>query len=146
MLGGDVSVDGIGVGILRRAPCSVGVEQNPALEDEVAGIGGAGEPVQERFQGVPNQVLLRRRAGPAVGRCGTGDRLDPAEYLFAGAHPSMSNACRIGDFARGRRAAISISRAGLPPRRSHSRSASRASSYPTPPRSRNASAIDRSGE
>ena len=83
---------------------------------------------------------------PLLGRCGTGDRLDPVEHRVAGAHPSMSNACRIGDFARGRWDAISISRAGLPPRRCHSRSASRASSYPTPPRSRNASAIDRSGE
>jgi hypothetical protein len=47
MLGGDVSVDGVGVGVLGRAPCPVGGQQNPALEDEVVGMGGAGEPIQE---------------------------------------------------------------------------------------------------
>lgn len=57
-----------------------------------------------------------------------GEGLDPAEHRVAGAHASISNARKTGDFSRGRRVAISISRAGLPPRRSHSRSASRASS------------------
>ncbi len=146
MLRGDVYADGVGVGVLGRAPYPVGGQQNPALEDEVAGVGGAGEPVQERFEGVPDQVLLRRCAGPALRRCGTGDGLDLAEHRVAGAHPSISNACRTGDFARGSRDAMSISRDGLPPRRCHSRSASRANSYPTSPRSRNASAIERSGE
>jgi hypothetical protein len=73
---------------------------------------GAGEPVQERFQGVPNQVLLCRCPGPALGRCGPSDGLDPAEDDIAGAQPSTCNACRTGDFARGRRDAISITRAG----------------------------------
>ncbi|KRT47961.1 hypothetical protein EI32_1808 [Mycobacterium tuberculosis] len=54
--------------------------------------------------------------------------MDPAGHRVAGAHASIANVCKTGDFSRGRRVAISISRAGLPPRRSHSRSASRASS------------------
>lgn len=144
-LGRDVYADGVGVGVPRRAPNPVGGQQNSALEDEVAGMGGAGEPVQQRFESVPDQVLLRRCARPGLRRCGTGDGLDPAEHRVAGTHPSISNACRTGDRARGSRDAMSISRAGLP-RRSHSRSASRASSYPTSLRSRYASAIDRSGE
>src|SRR6516165_863768 len=45
MLSGDVGADGVGVGVLRRAAYPVGSQQNSALEDEVAGMGGAGEPV-----------------------------------------------------------------------------------------------------
>ena len=108
----DVSADGVGVSVLRWAPRSVGGQQHSALEDEVAGMRGAGEPVQERFEGVPNQVLLRRCPGPALGRGGSSDGLDPAKHDLAGAHPSTCSACRTGDFARGRRDAISISRAG----------------------------------
>jgi hypothetical protein len=146
MLGGDVGADGVGIDVLSRSPCPVGSQQHSAFKDEVAGMPGTRESIQERFEGVPDQVLLRRCAGPAVRRCGTGGGLEASEHCIAEAQPSVSNACRTGDLARGTWETISISRAGLPPLRSHSRSASRASSYPTSPRSRNASAIDRSAE
>ena len=45
LLVGDAGADGVGVGVLRRAAYPVGSQQNSALEDEVAGMGGAGEPV-----------------------------------------------------------------------------------------------------
>ncbi|COX18759.1 Uncharacterised protein [Mycobacterium tuberculosis] len=47
-------------------PNAVGGQQDPAFEDEVCGMRGAGEPIQERFEGVSSQVLLRRCAGPAL--------------------------------------------------------------------------------
>lgn len=52
-------------------------------------------------------------------------RIDPAGHRVAGAHASIANVCKTGDFSRGRRVAISISRAGLPPRRSHSQRVTR---------------------
>jgi hypothetical protein len=36
-----LGADGVGVGVLRRAPYPVGGQQNSAFEDEVAGMGGA---------------------------------------------------------------------------------------------------------
>lgn len=146
VVSGDVRSDGVRVRVLRWASYAVGGKQDPALEDEVLGMGGASEPVQERLQRVPDQILLRRRTCPSLRRGGACRGLDAAEHLIAHTHASASNAWRRGDFARGSREAISISRPGFPPRRSHSFNASRDSSYPTSPRSRNASAIDRSGE
>lgn len=72
MLGVNVGTDRVGVDVLGWAPYAVGGQQNSALEDEVVSVGGAGEPVQERFEGVPNQVLLRRCAGTARHCCGAG--------------------------------------------------------------------------
>jgi hypothetical protein len=40
MLGGEVGVYGVGVGVLRRAAYPVGSQQNSACEGEVAGMGG----------------------------------------------------------------------------------------------------------
>lgn len=146
VIGGDVRSDGVRIGVLGRAPHAVGGQQDPTLEHEVLGTGGASETIQERLQRVPDWILLRRRTRPSLRRGGACCGLDVAEHLIADVHTRASNAWRTGDFARGSREAISISRAGFPPRRSHSFNASRASSYPTSPRSRNASVIDRSGE
>jgi len=97
-------------------------------------MGGAGQAVKKGLKRVPNQVLLGRRIAPAPGRHRACGGLNLAEHRIARTHVSICSACKTGDFARGRRDAISISRAALPPRRSHSRSASRANSYPTSPR------------
>src|SRR5690606_26519766 len=92
------------------------------------------------------EVLLRWGGDTCLRGHRARGRLEAAESLVAAAHERRSRACKIGRFALGRRVAISIRSADLPPRRSHSLSASRASSYPTSPRNRKASAIDRSAE
>lgn len=80
VLGGDLCAHGVRVGVLRRATHPVGGQQDPAFEHEVLGVDRAGEPVQERLQGVPGQILLRRCTARAALRrrrpcCG----LDAAE-------------------------------------------------------------------
>lgn len=116
MLGGDVGAHGVGVGVLRRVPNAVGGQQDPAFEDEVCGMRGAGEPIQERFEGVSSQVLLRRCAGPALRGSRTSEdwirrdtvspELTPASPMFVrpGTSPavggwrsrSAGRVCRLG--------------------------------------------------
>ena len=128
MAGVNVRADGIRVNIFRRAPNPVGTEENATLENEVVRVCRAAQSVYEGFEGVSDQVLLCGRPGPGLCCCRTGASLKFSEDCVACCHANISNACRTGDFARGRRIAISISGAGFPPRRSHSRSAPRANS------------------
>ncbi len=103
-------------GGLRRVPNAVGGQQDPAFEDEVCGMRGAGEPIQERFEGVSSQVLLRRCAGPALRGSRTSEdwirrdtvspELTPASPMFVrpGTSPavggwrsrSAGRVCRLG--------------------------------------------------
>ena len=116
MLRGDVYADGVGVGVLGRAPYPVGGQQNPALEDEVAGVGRAGEPVQERFGvcriryscvGAPIPLFAAaERAMAWIWRNTASPELTPASLMRAGRGTSPAVAgmrcrsagtvCRLG--------------------------------------------------
>src|SRR5665647_630495 len=134
----ELEVQGLHVDVAGGSPQPVRGEQDPTPEGEVVAVHGAGQPVQDALEPVQGHQLVG--GAPLL----AGQALELAVDV-RGAHVRYARASRIGVWARGIWRAISMSCAGWEPRRpSQVRSASMASSYPWVPRSRNASAMDRS--